>query len=231
MRPITQVIPKALIPVHGRPFVDYQLTWLASQGVTDVVFCVGYKSSQVRDHVGDGSRWNLHVVYADEGQELKGTAGALRVALDSTELRERFFVLYGDSYLSVQLTQVAAAFTGSGLPALMTVFRNEGRWETSNVIYRDEKIELYDKRNTHPRAAEMRFVDYGLTMFQRDYIADRVRPGQTLDMAEVLNQLSLEGRLAGFQVTERFYEVGSAAGLADFERYALTALPEFMVTQ
>src|SRR5258705_5773875 len=97
--PATQTIPKLLIPINGRPFADYQLGWLARQNVTDVVYCIGYLGEQVRAAVGDGSRLGVGVRYADEGHELKGTGGALRVALDAGLLAESFFVLYGDSFL------------------------------------------------------------------------------------------------------------------------------------
>jgi MurNAc alpha-1-phosphate uridylyltransferase len=94
-----QTLPKALIPINGRPFADYQLTWLSRQGITDVVYCIGYLGAQIRAAIGDGSRFGLAVRYADEGDDLKGTGGALRGALDAGLLAETFFVLYGDFFL------------------------------------------------------------------------------------------------------------------------------------
>src|SRR5688572_8190143 len=96
MRPATEVIPKALIPVAGRPFVDWQLEWLASEGVQRAIFSVGYKGEQLRDHVGDGARFGLRVTWVDEGAHLRGTAGALRLAFDEGALPQSYLVIYGD---------------------------------------------------------------------------------------------------------------------------------------
>ena len=224
MRPLTESIPKAMIPVGGRPFVDYQLSWLSAAGVKEAVFSVGYRSDLIRTYVGEGSRWGVKVVYVDEGADLAGTGGALRLALDAGVLRDTFLVLYGDSFLSVPLNRVWTAFLTSGLPALMTVYRNEGRWETSNVVYEDGRILVYDKTRLHPRSSQMRFVDYGLTALHRSIVSERIPSGQVTDMADVLGSLSLAGQLAGLEVEERFYEVGSPSGLRDFESYVASGL-------
>jgi NDP-sugar pyrophosphorylase family protein len=212
MRPLTDTIPKALIPVAGRPFVEHQLEWLRGQGVDDIVFCIGYRGSQVREVVGDRAR------YVDEGNELRGTAGALRLALDEGVLAESFTVLYGDSYLPIELPPIWQAFRESGAPALMAVLQNENRWDDSNVHYEDGLVVEYDKADAG-KHAELRWIDYGLSVLSRDVIAERVERGTVADLADLQRELSLEGRLAGFEVSERFYEVGSPAGVADLERY------------
>jgi NDP-sugar pyrophosphorylase family protein len=219
MRPITETIPKAMIRVAGKPFVDHQLAWLAAHGVTDVVLSIGYLGGAIRDHVGDGSALGLRVCYVDEGTRLRGTAGAVRLALDEGVLETRFLVTYGDSFLPIDFAGVWSAFAASGAPALMTVFHNQGRWDTSNVIFDEPagRVTLYDKqRRTRPPEA-FSFIDYGLSAFDRQVIADGVPTGATADLAELFHALSIRGQLAGLQVTERFYEIGSPAGLEDFE--------------
>jgi NDP-sugar pyrophosphorylase family protein len=225
MRPVTEQIPKAMMPVHGRPFVDYQLAWLASAGVDEAVMCLGYLGAQLRDFVVDGSRWNIRVSYADEGNSLMGTGGAVRVAFDAGLLRDEFAVVYGDSYLFLDLRDVMQTFHRSGKPALMTVFKNAGKWEPGNVILRDGEIVLYEK---HAQMKEMEFVDYGLSMFRRDFIAARCQPGVQIDLATILHELSVRGQLAAYEAGTRFYEVGSATGLADFEEYVMQTLPELV---
>jgi len=211
MRPYTETRPKALVPVLGRPFVDLQLEWLAAGGVTSVVFCVGYLAGALRDHVGGGAAWGLHVEWVDEGEELRGTAGALRLALDSGALAERFFVLYGDSYLPVALGPVWQSAEASPAPALMTVFRNEGQWDTSNVWFENSHIRLYDKRE---RLSQMRHIDWGLSMIRSEALAARPA-GEPFDLGDFYSDLSRQGKLAGYEVTTRFYEIGSAAGLEE----------------
>ena len=212
-------LPKALVPIGGRPFVDYQLELLAASGVQDIVFCIGYGGAALQRHVGDGAAYGLSVRYVDEGDELRGTAGALRLALDEGALAEAFFVLYGDSYLPVDMEPVWQAFWASDLPAMMSVHLNEDRWDTSNAIVSAGRVELYDKRGTDARAAERRWIDYGLSVLRAELIDQRIRADTTADLADLYHDLSLEGKLAAFEVKERFYEVGSPEGLAELERH------------
>jgi MurNAc alpha-1-phosphate uridylyltransferase len=216
MRPTTQVVPKALIPVNGRPFIDLQLEWLRAEGVKRVVLSIGYKGTLLRDHVGDGGQFGLDVEYVDEGAELRGTGGALRLALERGALPESFLVLYGDSYLSVALGPVWEAFAASGQDALMTVLRNEGRWDRSNVRYADGWILLYDKSGTG--SEDLQYIDYGLSVLSRRLVEEEI-PLAFFDLAVLFNRLSRAGRLAGYEVQDRFYEVGSPSGLAELQTY------------
>ena len=146
MEGVAPGLPKALVPVLGEPFAFHQLRLLASQGVRDVVLVVGHLGEQIRDAVGDGSDFGLDVSYVDEGDELHGTGGALRVALDRGALADVFGVLYGDSYLPTELAPIWEAFAAAGRPALMTVHRNEDRWDRSNAVLEAGLVVAYDKR-------------------------------------------------------------------------------------
>jgi NDP-sugar pyrophosphorylase family protein len=205
-------LPKTLVPVGGRPFADHQLTWLAEQGVDSVVYCIGYRGDQIRDCVGNGERWGLKVTYVDEGSDLRGTGGALRLALDEGALEERFAVLYGDSYLGVDLPGIFAAFRSSDRPALMTVLRNEGRWDRSNADFDGALVTRYSKTE-----GDFSWIDYGLSILAREVVA-RIPADEPADLADLFAELSREGQLAGFEVEERFYEIGSPEGLAELER-------------
>lgn len=215
MRPATETIPKALIPVAGRPFIDWQLAWLASEGVTRVVLSIGHQGELLRRHVG-GTAAGMRIDYVDEGSRLRGTGGALRFALDSGALGEAFFVLYGDSFLSVPLPAAWAAFEASGRPALMTVLRNEARWDASNADFRDGEVILYDKHHAEP--GRFQFIDYGLLVLSSGVVSE-IPANEKVDLAVLLHRLSLERRLAGFEVFDRFYEIGSPAGLAELEAH------------
>jgi NDP-sugar pyrophosphorylase family protein len=219
MRPMTESVPKALLPVLGRPFADWQLELLAAQGVQRVVYCIGYHGEMLRDHVGDGSRFGLRVTWSDEGSRLLGTAGAIRLAVDRGALDDAFFVLYGDSYLPAPVAGAEEAWRGSGAPALMTVLRNEGRWDRSNCIFRDGRVVLYDKRRPPDRVGEMRWIDYGLSVLTAAVVHELVTAGTPADLADVQRDLSVSGRLAGLEVEERFYEAGSVAGLHELEAF------------
>jgi NDP-sugar pyrophosphorylase family protein len=209
LRPVTENIPKSLVDVAGKPFAAHQLDLLKRAGVTRVVFCVGYLGDMVERELGDGRRWNLDVKYVFDGPTLLGTGGALRRALPV--LGDQFLVLYGDSYLTCDYAAVGEAFLASGKPALMTVLRNEGQWDASNVEFADGRIVRYDKKN---RTFAMRHIDYGLGALHASVLAAR-SPEEPFDLAEVYRDLAAEGTLAGYEVTGRFYEIGSLAGLEE----------------
>lgn len=213
LRPITEKIPKALVEVAGHPFIDHQLALLRTHGYTRVVLCVGYLGEMLEQHLGDGARFGMSISYVTDGPKLLGTGGALRRALPW--LGDSFFVLYGDSYLPCEYGSVENAFQRSTKPALMTVLKNNNRWDTSNVVYRDGLIVRYDKRT---KSEDMQFIDYGLSALHARLL-EKYEDGAAFDLSDVFLKLASEGELAGFEVTERFYEIGSPAGLAETALY------------
>lgn len=221
MRPFTETLPKALIAAAGRPFIDHQLEWLAKAGVSKVLLSVGYLGEMLCAHVGNGDRWGLPVEVIDEGTELRGTAGALRFAFDAGALDEAFMVTYGDSFLPIDFGEVWQAFRACQAPALMTVFKNDGRWDQSNVVFEGGRV-LYDKQRRARDAADFDHIDYGLSALERSLVPRFVPEGGKADLATLFHHLSLSGELAGLEVHQRFFEIGSPAGLLDFEQW-LTA--------
>jgi NDP-sugar pyrophosphorylase family protein len=215
LHPITQAIPKALIKVAGKPFIDHQLEYLRKQGVTSVVLCIGYLGEMIQEVVGDGSRWSMQVRYSPDGPILLGTGGALKQALPM--LGERFFILYGDSYLPIDFAKVQTAFINSDQLGLMTVLRNQNLWDRSNVQFENEQLIEYNKEKI---TSLMHYIDYGLGVLKASTLS-RYPSGLPLDLSRVYNELSLYKQLAGYEVFERFYEIGSHQGIADTQKYLL----------
>ena len=213
LRPMTETIPKSLVEVRGEPFAAHQLRLLQQAGVRKVVMCVGYLGEMVRDFTGDGSRFGLEIQYSFDGPTLRGTAGALKQAFPL--LDDKFLVIYGDSYLPCDYAAAADAFLTSGKQGLMTVYRNEGQWDTSNVEFDGTNVVAYDKKN---RTERMRYIDYGLGAFEKHAFTDVPQEG-AFDLADVYKQLVQSGQLAAFEVKERFYEIGSFSGIKDLETY------------
>lgn len=209
LRPITEKIPKALVEVAGRPFISRQLEYLRDQGITKVVMCTGYLGKMIEDVVGDGAQFGLSVNYSPDGPVLLGTGGALRQAAEV--LGDAFFVLYGDSFLPIDFGAVEESFRQNAKPALMTVLRNGNRWDKSNVLFRDGTLVEYNK--SEPRA-DFDYIDYGLGILSRTALAGYPE-GIPFDLAEVYHKLSVSGDLQGFEVFERFYEIGSHDGLKE----------------
>ena len=216
MRPLTEHIPKALLEVAGKPFVDHQLANLAAQGVRDVVLCVGFLGDMVQAHVGDGSQFGLRVHFSPDGPQLLGTGGALKLAAQRfpAVLGESLFVLYGDSYLPIEYAPVQAAFSTSSKPALMTVLANGDRWDSSNVLWQNGELQRYSKTQRSP---DMQHIDYGLGLLRTGLLLNEAT--ERFDLAAVYEALSNQGQLAGFEVFERFYEIGSPQGLTDTHNY------------
>lgn len=206
LRPVTETIPKSLIDVNGEPFIAHQLRLLSSEGVDRAVMCTGYLGEAIREFAGDGRRFGIDLAYCEDGPKLRGTAGAIRNALPL--LGDRFLVLYGDSYLPCDYRAVEQAFLKSGQPGLMTVFRNGNQWEKSNVEFTNGRIVVYDKTT---RSAAMEYVDYGLSAFHRSSFSSCGE--EATDLTSVFQALIRQGKLAGFEVKERFYEVGSWEGI------------------
>lgn len=218
MQSVAPDLPKTLVPVNGRPFADYQLTWLRREGVRRVVYAIGYQGEAIRAFVGDGGDWNLEVAYCDEGDARLGTAGAVRLALDGGLLDPGFFVLYGDSFLRIDLQSVWR-HADAGETTTLSVFRNDGLWDASNAVVADGRVQLYEKGRTDARSIGMDFIDYGLSVLNHEVIREYTRKGEAADLADVYHHLSRSGRLRAYEADTRFFEVGSPSGHAALEAF------------
>jgi len=213
LRPITATIPKALVEVAGRPFIDHQLALLRANGICKVVLCLGFLGEQVEQHLGNGAAYRMELNYSHDGNRLLGTGGALRRA--APLLDEVFWVMYGDSYMDINYRAVLADYFQRGVLGMMTVLRNQNRWDRSNAVFRDGRLLCYDKRVQTP---EMTHIDYGIALLHRTAL-ERIPPGQTYDLADLYHALVAEGQMAGYEVTQRFYEIGSPANLEETRAY------------
>ena len=206
-------MPKSLLELNGEPFAIHQLRLLRSKGIRRIVLCVGHLGALIQRAIGDGSALGLQVDYSFDGPLLLGTAGAIKNALPM--LGDSFFVMYGDSYLPCDYAAIARSFESSvaqnHILAMMTVFRNEGKWDTSNVEFENGQLLAYSKTNRTPR---MRYIDYGLGVFRAEAFAG-LPVGRPCDLAELYTDLLQRNQLAGYEVSERFYEIGSPAGLKE----------------
>jgi NDP-sugar pyrophosphorylase family protein len=213
LRPITETIPKALVEVGGRPFIDHQLELFRRRGVRHVVLCLGYRGEQVQTHLGDGSALGVEVRYSYDGDRLLGTGGALRCA--APLLGPLFWVTYGDSYMDIDYGAALAEFLRRDALGLMTVLRNDDRWDRSNVVFHDGRLLRYDKRRRSP---DMTYIDYGVALLRREAL-EWIPPDEPYDLADLYSALVAEGRMVGHEVTERFYEIGSPDSLAETDAY------------
>jgi len=219
MRPDTVSLPKAMLAAAGKPFIEHQLNLLRDKGASRLILCLGHLGGMIEEFVGDGGRFGLDVSYSYDGEKLLGTGGALKKAAKG--ISGPFFVLYGDSWLDVDYVGIEEAFRrqGAACKGLMTVYRNEGRWDSSNVVFEGGEIVRYSKKE---RGGDMKYIDYGLGILSAqvfdEYERDCSTSSSAFDLADVYEWLAGRKLLMGYEVFERFYEIGSATGLKDFEQ-------------
>jgi NDP-sugar pyrophosphorylase family protein len=203
--------PKPLLEVAGEPFLLHQLRLLGSYGAGAAVLCVGYRGEQIEARIGR-ERFGIEIAYSYDAPSLDGTLGAIRRA--APLLGERFLVLYGDTYLQIDYADVDRAWADSGLPAVMSVLRNDGRWDASNALYEDGRVVRYDKREPTP---EMRWIDYGLGGLTSEALA--LADEHESDLSGLYRRLAERGLLCGYEASERFYEIGTPAAMQEADAF------------
>jgi len=209
--------PKSMTLVYGKPFLEYQIELLKKGGVKDVVLCVGHMRGQIMTHSGDGSKYGVNIRYSCEDR-LLGTAGALKNAV--VLLDDVFYTIYGDSYLSLDFASTMRYFLSQNKLALMTVYRNQNRYDRSNTAIAGNLVTKYTKQD---RTQEMVYIDYGANIFRKE-VLKMVPEGQPYPLEELFPRLIVKEELLAYEVTERFYEIGSPQGIKDFAEYISTAV-------
>ena len=199
--------PKALVSVAGKPFIFHQLNFLKLQGIKKVVICVGHLGEIIENVVGDGSFFNLDIKYSYDGPFLLGTGGAIKKAL--MLLGNNFYILYGDTYLKINFSEIEDLFFRKSFPALMTIYKNKNIFDKSNVFYNSGIIYEYNKNFPNE---SMEFIDYGVSIVNAE-IFDNYELDKNFDISDVFNYLSINNKLAGYEAHEQFYEIGSLPGL------------------
>lgn len=213
MKPVTETIPKSLIEVAGKPFIQLQLELLKIKGIKKAVICAGYLGEKIEEFVKDGSRFGIEVKYSFDGERLLGTGGAVKNCLGL--ISENFFIMYGDSYLNTDFEIINEYYLTEKKQGLMTVLKNEGKWDKSNIEMADGKILDYDKNQ---KSNKLKYIDYGLGILSKDAFND-FKEKEVFDLEEVYRNLLKKNELSGFEVKERFYEIGSFSGLSETEKF------------
>ena len=213
LHPTTLTIPKSLIKVAGKPFIFHQLKNLSEQGITDIVLCTGHLGEMIKSYVGDGSKFDLKILYSSDGNKLLGTGGAIKKALPL--LGNQFFILYGDTYLPIKFDSIEQSYLSNNFSYLMTVLKNDGMWDQSNAFFVNDKLIEYNKQNP---TSKMRYIDYGLSIVSKN-IFDKYSEDTFFDLSDIFQYLSKQKQLVGLEVFKRFYEIGTPNSLKETEGY------------
>lgn len=213
LKPISEKIPKSMIDIAGKPFIEHQIELIKKNNISKVVICAGYLGDQIKEYIGDGSVFGLEIKYSFDGEKLLGTGGAIKKALNMLE--DSFFVMYGDSYLNTDFKVINEYFFSDKKEGLMTVYKNEGKWDNSNIEFKEGEIINYDKKLSDKK---MQYIDYGLGILTKKSFDD-FKNEDVFDLEEVYRSLLRRKELSGFEVKERFYEIGSMEGIIETEKY------------
>jgi MurNAc alpha-1-phosphate uridylyltransferase len=211
LRPLTSNIPKSLLKISGRPFLEYQLELLKDYEIKDVALCLGYKGEQIREYFGNGKKFGVNLSYSFDGEKLLGTAGALKKA--GKLLDEKFFLLYGDSYLPFDYQKIEEFFNGSDKLSLMVVYKNQNRFDKSNVVIEDQLVKVYNKNF---KGANLEYIDAGLSILRKE-VLHLVPEDESYDLQDLYKILILQEEMVAYEVKQRFYEIGSLEGLQEFK--------------
>jgi len=210
--PLTKKIPKSMVKVGKKPFLELQLELIKKNGIVDIVLCIGYKGKQIKDYFGDGKKWGLKIKYSRDGKKLLGTGGALKKA--EPLLEDVFLVMWGDSYLPFNFQRAIDFFKKNDKLALMTVYKNENRIEPSNVEIRGNLVKAYSKKR---KTKNMKYIDYGLSIFKKE-VLKYIPKNKFYDLSKLNQLLIRKKQLLAFPVKRRFYQIGNFVGLEEFKR-------------
>lgn len=213
LRPLTKEVAKSMIAIQGKPFLEYQLELLRKNGIRDIVLCIGYQADQIEGYFGDGKGFGVNISYSYEREQLLGTAGALRNA--EGLLEDDFFVMYGDSYLSLNFAEVMSYFRKFNKLGLMVVYKNYDHYDKSNVVIEDNRVKQYSKKE---KTADMVYIDYGASILSKKAL-ELIPQNHAYSLEELFSELIDKQGLLAYEVKERFYQVGSSRGLEEFRRY------------
>lgn len=212
LRPLTDTMPKSLVEICGKPFLEYQLDFLKAGGVKNVVLCVGYQGDKIEQTFADGRKFGVNIKYSYEKEQLLGTAGALKNA--EHLLGDKFFVVNGDSYLFLDFATVMSYFNELSQLALMVVYKNCDRYDRSNTLIEENLVKQYSKKK---KTKGMIYIDYGASILRKKAL-ELVSPNQVYSLEQLFQQLIPQKELLAYEVTKRFYEIGSPEGLAEFRK-------------
>lgn len=212
LKHLTGKIPKAMVPIGEKPFLELQISLLKKHGISDFVLCVGHLGEKIKAYFGNGEKFGIKIRYSEETEGLLGTAGAIKKASDL--LDDVFFVTYGDAYLILDYQAAMRYFKKSKKLGLMVVYKNFDRYDKSNVVVDGSLIKIYSKEK---KAPNMVYIDFGVSILRKKAL-DLVPEGKVVDLEELCQKLIRKKELLAFETNQRFYEIGSPEGLMEFER-------------
>ena len=202
-------IPKSMIDIEGKPFLEHQIEMLKKHNITDIVLCAGYLSEKIEDYFGDGSKFGVNIKYSHDGKKPLGPIGAIKNA--ESLLDDVFFIMYGDSYLSVDFQKAYSFFKEHDKLGLMVVYKNNDKYDKSNLIIKDNMVVGYKEK-------EAVYIDYGTSIISKKAL-DLVPKNTMYSTGQFFSDLISKKELLAFEAEKRFYHIGSPDALGELRNY------------
>lgn len=213
---LTKYTPKSMVEIEGKPFLEYQIENLKKHSIKDIVLCVGHLSEKIEEYFGNGEKFGVNLKYSYDKEKLLGTIGALKNA--EPLLKDVFFIMYGDSYISVDFHKVRDHFMQHDKPALMVVYKNQDKYDRSNLIVQDNMVIGYGEKE---RTRDMIYVDYGTSVLRKK-VLENVPKDTPYPTEQFFSELVKKRELMAFEVQERFYHIGDLEALEEFRSHIRT---------
>lgn len=214
LRPLTYDIPKPMVPLGDRPFLERQIALLKARGIDEVLLLIGYLGEMIEDHFGDGSKFGMPISYVKEAAPM-GTGGALMGAWES--LRDDFLILYGDSWLDIDYLKLRRTLLEGPFSAVLVAYDNKEHTDVKNnlALGEDGRVILYQKDGVDPRLSH---VEAGVTALRKSALEAMPRDQAFGLEGTLFPGLIKDGRLGSLSTQTRFYDIGTPSRLAELRR-------------
>jgi len=198
-----------MIDIDGKPFLEQQIEMLKKHNITDIVLCVGHLSDKIEDYFGNGDKFGVNIKYSQDGAKALGPIGAIKNA--ESLLDDVFFIMYGDSYLSVDFQKAYSFFKEHDKLGLMVVYKNNDKYDKSNLVIKDNMVVGY-------REKEAVYIDYGTSILRKKAL-DLVPKNTMYSTGQFFSDLISKKELLAFEAEKRFYHIGNPDALEELRSF------------
>ncbi len=212
IKKLTAKKPKPLVKILNKPFIEYQIDLLRKQKVKKLIISIGYRGDEIINFIKNKNYKDIDISFFKDGIKPLGTGGALKKI--SKKIQGTFIVLYGDSFLPISIKNIEKKFIKSKQDVLLTIYKNNNRFDKSNIKIVNKKI-FYNK---FINDSDMKYIDYGLSIIKSKIIKN-FTSNKKFDLSDLIYKLCLDRKIAYSIVKKRFYEIGSYKGIKDFKKY------------
>jgi len=206
---LSKTIPKSMILVAGKPFLEYQIENIKRHGIKDIVLCVGHLSEKIQSYFKDGSEFGVNIKYSYDGDKLLGPIGAIKNA--EKMLKDEFFIMYGDSYISVDFQKVFSYYKENKKLALMVVFQNKDKYDKSNLKVNNNLVISHGEKDAD-------YIDYGTSILNKKTL-DFLEEDKFYSTGDFFKILIRKQELLAYEAKRRFYHIGNPEALEEIREH------------